>query len=269
MDYGALVSDAVQYTKAALFKKPVTWLVFILCSLPFALINFLYNPKTLVSATGEFQWSTLPRTQIILLGLIGLLLSFVLSGYLVRIFRGTTTPPGFDSFGALYLDGIKLSIVAIVWMIPALVLLLASVVMIVVGAMSRTAPMGTMMTAGFLLLMIGLIVLVITLVYMYMGCVRFARTGSMREAFRISALTGTIQVIGWGAYILALIIVAVLVVLFGLVIALLALIPLVGWVIQLVLEPLIQIFSARYIARVYDHGVPQEPAPAPAPAVEG
>jgi hypothetical protein len=102
-----------------------------------------------------------------------------------------------------------------------------------------------------------------------MGCVRFARTGSMLEAFRISALTATIQTIGWGAYILALIIVAVLLVLFGLVIALLALIPLVGWAIQLVLEPLVQIFSARYIARVYDHGVPQEPAPAAVPAAEG
>jgi hypothetical protein len=269
MDYGALVSDAVQYTKAALFTKPVTWLVFILCSLPFALINFLYNPKNMVSATGQFQWSNFPWMQILLLGLIGLLLSFILSGYLVRIFRGTTPPPGFDSFGALYLDGIKLSVIALVWLIPALVILIASFIMIVFGAMSRTAPMGTMMTAGFLLLMIGLIVLVITLVYMYMGCVRFARTGSMREAFRISALTATIQAIGWGAYILALVIVAVLVVLFGLVIALLALIPLVGWVIQLVLEPLIQIFSARYISRVYDHGVPQAPAaPAPAPAAE-
>jgi hypothetical protein len=269
MDYGSLVSDAAQYTKAALFKKPVTWLVFILCSLPFVLINFLYNPKNMVSATGQFQWSNLPWMQIILLGLIGLLLSFVLSGYLVRIFRGTPQPPGFDSFGALYLDGIKLFLVGLVWMIPALVILIASFVMIVFGAMSRTAPLGTMMTAGFILLMIGLIVLVITLVYMYMGCVRFARTGSMVEAFRISALTATIQTIGWGAYILALVIVAVLLILFGLVVALLALIPLVGWVIQLVLEPLIQIFSARYISRVYDHGVPQVPAPAPAPVTEG
>jgi len=269
MDYGALVSDAVRYSKAALIGKPLTWLVFIVCALPFALINFLYDPKTLVSATGEFRWETLPLTQIALLCIVGLLLSFVLSGYMVRIFRGTPQPPTFDSFGALYLDGIKLTVIALVWMIPALVIMIASVIMLIFGAMSGAGSMGTMMTAGFLLLMIGLIILVITLIYAYIGCVRFARTGSMREAFRISALTGTIQAIGWGAYILALIIVGVLLVLFGLIISLLALIPLVGWLIQIILQPLVQVFSARYIARVYDHGVPQAPAPAQEPAVVG
>jgi len=147
--------------------------------------------------------------------------------------------------------------------------MIASVIMLIFGAMSGAGSMGTMMTAGFLLLMIGLIILVITLIYAYIGCVRFARTGSMREAFRISALTGTIQAIGWGAYILALIIVGVLLVLFGLIISLLALIPLVGWLIQIILQPLVQVFSARYIARVYDHGVPQAPAPAQEPAVVG
>jgi len=75
MDYGALVSDAVRYSKAALIGKPLTWLVFIVCALPFALINFLYDPKTLVSATGEFRWETLPLTQIALLCIVGLLLS--------------------------------------------------------------------------------------------------------------------------------------------------------------------------------------------------
>jgi len=56
----------------------------------------------------------------------------------------------------------------------------------------------------------------------------------------------------------------VLVILFSLIISLLALIPYAGWVIQLVLTPIISVFTARYISRVYDHSVPQAPAPAPA-----
>ncbi|MFA5331693.1 MAG: DUF4013 domain-containing protein [Methanoregula sp.] len=269
MDYGAIVSDSVRYSKAALFGKPLTWLVFILCSLPFVLINFLYDPKTLVSATGQFRWEMIPWTQIALLGLLGLLLSFIVSGYIVRIFRGITPPPSFDSFGALYIDGIKLFIVGLVWMIPALVILVAAFIMMVFGAMTGAGSVGTLISAGFILLMIGLIVLVITVIYAYLGCVRFARTGSMSEAFRVSTLTGTIQAIGWGAYILALVIIAVLLLLFGLIIALLALIPLVGWLIQVILQPLLQVFGARYISRVYDHGFPQEQSPAPAAVVEG
>ena len=88
----------------------------------------------------------------------------------------------------------------------------------------------------------------------------------MWEGFRFSAITGTIQAIGWGAYILALVIMMVLVILASLVISLFALIPFAGWVIQPVLTPIISVFSARYISQVYDHSVPQAPAPAPAPA---
>jgi predicted PurR-regulated permease PerM len=104
-------------------------------------------------------------------------------------------------------------------------------------------------------------VLVITCLYAVLGSVRFARTGSMREGLRFSAITGTIQAIGWGAYLLALVIMMVLVILFSLIIAMFALIPYAGWVIQLVLTPIISVFSARYISRVYDHSVPQAPAP--------
>lgn len=264
MDYGAIVSESAGYTKAALMGKPVTWLVFIICSLPFALFKFVCDPKTIFTGT-KIHWELIPWTQIILLCLAGLLLSFIISGYIVRVYRGVTPPPGFDSPVGLYLDGIKLAIVGFIWMVPALIIFGLAFAMIVFGALLGSASMGAMMGAGMILLLIGLIVLVITVLYAMLGSVRFARTGSMREGLRFSAITGTIQAIGWGTYILALVIMMVLVILFSLVISLFALIPLVGWVIQLVLTPIVSIFSARYIARVYDHSVPQEAAPAPAP----
>lgn len=263
MDYGAVVSDAAGYAKTALIKNPVTWLVFIICSLPFALFRFVCDPKTIFTGT-RVHWELIPWTQVILLCLAGVLLSFVLAGYLVRVYRGTTPPPRFDAWVSLYIDGIKLAIVGLVWFIPAFVILISAFIMVVFGAVIRGGSMSSLMSAGFILLLIGLIVLVITAVYAYLGTVRFARTGSMREGLRFSAITGTIQAIGWGTYILALIIMGVLVVLASLVISLLALIPLVGWVIEIVLMPLVQVFSARYISRVYDHGVSPEPAPEPA-----
>ena len=69
-----------------------------------------------------------------------------------------------------------------------------------------------------------------------------------------------IRAIGWGTYILAMFILLVAAIFFGIVQSVLAHIPVAGWVIQLVLSPIILIFTARYIFRVYDHGIPQEPA---------
>ena len=268
MDYGAIVSDAAGYAKAALIGNPVTWLVFIICSLPFALFKFVCDPETIFTGT-KIHWELIPWTPIILLCLAGILLSFVVSGYIVRVYRGTTPPPAFDNWVSLYIEGIKLAVVGFVWLIPAMFIFSLAFVMILFGAVLDTASMPALMSAGFILLLIGLIVLVITAVYAALGCVRFARTGSMREGLRFSAITGTIQAIGWGTYILALIIMGVLVVLASLVLSLLALIPIAGWVIELVLMPLIQVFSARFISRVYDHSVPQAPAPAPEPAAVG
>ena len=261
MDYGTLVSDSIGYTKAALAGNWVTWLIFILCSLPIALCKFVVDPKTIFTGT-TIHWNLIPWPQLIALFIAGLLLSFIVSGYIVRVYRGTTPPPNFDSWCSLYLDGIKLAIVGLIWFVPALVIFGIALALMFFGV-HGSASMGTMMDAGFILILIGLIMLVITFIYAALGSVRFARTGSMREGIRFSAITGTIQAIGWGAYILALAIMIVLVILASLIISLFALIPFAGWVIQLVLTPIISVFTARYISRVYDHSVPQAPAPAP------
>jgi hypothetical protein len=264
MDYGALVSEAVKYTKEALVGNWVTWLIFILCSLPLALCKFVVDPTKVFTGT-TIHWELIPWPQLIALFLAGLLLSFIVSGYLVRVYRGITPPPKFDSWCSLYLDGIKVAIVGFLWLVPAMIIFVIALACMIFGALG-SASVGTMMGAGFTLLLIGLIVLVITCLYAALGTVRFARTGSMREGLRFTAISGTIQAIGWGAYILALVIMMVLVILFSLIIALLALIPYAGWVIQLVLTPIISVFSARYISRVYDHSIPQAAEPAPEPA---
>ncbi|HVP97543.1 DUF4013 domain-containing protein [Methanoregula sp.] len=261
MDYGAIVSDAAGYAKTALVKNPVTWLVFIICSLPFALFKFVCDPKTII-AGAKIHWELIPWTQIILLFLAGFLLSFVVSGYIVRVYRGTTPPPSFNAWVSLFIDGIKLTIVGFIWLVPAMILFIVGFVMIVSATVLGTASMPSLMSAGLIFLLIGLIVLVIAAIYAALGTVRFARTGSMREGLRFSEITNTIQAIGWGSYILALIIMGVLVILVSLIISLFALIPFVGWVIELILMPFVQVFSARYISRVYDHSVPPAPAPA-------
>ena len=266
MDYGALVSDAVDYTRAALVKNPVTWLIFIICSLPFALIRFVCDPKTLMTGM-QVHWELIPWPQIILLCLAGLVLGILIAGYSVRIYRGITPPPLFDAWGSLFLDGLKLVIVEILWFIPAMVVVIAALVLLIAGAGSGMGRGNPMLSAAMILLIIGIILLVITLLYAILGAVRFARTGSIREGLRFSAITGSIQIIGWGTYILALIIVGVLVILATLVISLFGLIPLVGWVIVLILNPLVQVFNARYISRVYDHSLP--PAAVPEPAAAG
>jgi hypothetical protein len=230
-----------------------------------ALIQFLFDPTTLVDkASGSIHWELIPWPQLIALMVAGFLLSFILSGYLVRVYRGTTSPPVFDNWVSLYLDGIKLAIVDILWVVPAMLVFAISFALLIAGAAIASGPMSLVAVVVFLLLLLAAFVLVvIAILYSTLGSVRFSRTGSVREGIRFSAITGTIRALGWGTYIIALVVLVITWCIFFVIIGMLALIPFVGWVFNLVFTPFYSVFNARFISLVYDHATSPVPAPVP------
>lgn len=258
MEYGALISESIDYTRETLVGNWTTWLIIILCYLPIGLVRFVYDPKKIL-AGGTIHWELIPWPELIVLILAGFLLMILLFGYTVRLYRGIN-PPVFNNWGSLYLDGIKLLIVNILWFVPFVLISIALLVLLFplvfsIGPDSIGLWLGCMLAA----LLVAFMPLVIAFLYSTLGSVRYARTGSIREGIRFSVISSTIRAIGWGTYILALFLLLVAVIMFALVQSVLAHIPFAGWVFQLVLSPIIFIFTARYISLVYDHGIPQEP----------
>jgi len=100
-----------------------------------------------------------------------------------------------------------------------------------------------------------LIVTLVVALFAAMGAVRFARTDSFGEAFNVRAILTHIGRIGWGSYIIALV---VLMAVFIVISFVLGIIPVIGWVISFVIGPALSIFGARYMTLLYDS------APAPA-----
>lgn len=84
------------------------------------------------------------------------------------------------------------------------------------------------------------------------GFIRFARTDSFGEAFNISAILAHIGAVGWGSYIIALIVLWIAVMVIGFVLGILMIIPLIGWLIAFFLYPVIAIFTARYMTLIYE-----------------
>jgi len=266
MDNGALVTESIHYAKDTFLGKWTRWLIFIICGLPFALLPFVFDTKKMADATA-FSWEMIPWAQLAAVCITGLLLSFILSGYLAHVYRGVTPPPEFDNWGPLYIDGIRIAVTGFLWFIPMFLVIAAMLVTVIAGFSSgSTMPGGLTVALFILLLIIEIIVAIIAVIYSMMGVVRCARTGSIREGIRFSAITETLRTIGWANYIVALIVILVIGIVFFVVLGILSLIPYAGWIIQLIVTPFYTIFSARYIARVYDHGVPQ-PVAAPAATI--
>jgi hypothetical protein len=263
MDYGALITESIEYTREVLAGRWTTWLIFILCGLPMALTNVIFDPAILVDkATGAFHWELIPWPQLIALVALGFLLSFIASGYLVRVYRGTTPPPVFDQWGSLYLDGIKLLVVGVLWFAPPVALLAAAVALAFLGIAGQASSF-VLAIVALVLLLAAVVLFIIVSLYAPLGGIRFARTGSIREGIRFSAISGTIGNMGWGTYIIALIVLSIVWFIFAIIIMMLSLIPFAGWVLALVANPLFTVFDARFMSRVYDHGIPEVPVTVP------
>lgn len=232
MDFGALLDDAFSYTKKGILGNMNRWVALILA--------------------------------IICLGI-------PMNGYAMRIYRGTDTAPDVDRWGTLFIDGIKLVIVGLVYAIPIL-----GVWALIFGSMFFSLVQGNLETAenfepNLTLLLLMYAVEIAVGIIMPVASIRFARMGSFTEAFNFGAIFGTIGKIGWINYLLALIIltlvigIPIFILVFGFIIvagagiyltgggniALLGLVALFI-LVMLIISPLIGVFQARYMTRVYE-----------------
>lgn len=216
MDFGKTVEDSFEYAKEGLIGKWTKWFLLLISCIIFPLIM----------------------------------------GYMMRIYRGAKPSPEPDDWGTMFIDGIKLFVVSIIYALPVIILEI-----VVIGSaglalfMSDGNPalnpgafmglLGAVIAGVFILLIVAIIVGLIST----MAQVRFSRIGRFGEAFNFGAILAHIGRIGWANYIIALIIMVVIV---GIVEVVCMIIPFIGIILLFLLLPFIILFSSRYITLVYD-----------------
>jgi hypothetical protein len=210
-----------------------------------------------------------------------LCLGIPFNGYIMRIYRGEKTAPEADQWETLFVDGLKLLCVGIVYAIPLIILWGILYVPFFLGIINGTLDESALdnWEPNFLLMIVFYIVEIAVAIIMPVASIRFARTGSFSEAFNFSAILATIGRIGWISYIVAYILVSlvigipIVILVMGSIIlggALLFLMSGAGLtafiallvfavLLMLVLSPIFGVFQARYMTRVYDSAAPAEP----------
>jgi len=192
--------------------------------------------------------------------LVGTIIFPIILGYTLRVYRGEPYPPDPEDWVAVFINGIKLFIVELIWALPVIIVGLlffgGALAMMASGSDAAAAVgIGTMLIGIPFLLIVTLVVAL----FAAMGAVRFARTDSFGEAFNISAILAHIGRIGWGPYIVALIVLYLALFVFFIAMAILGVLTFgLGFLLFFALAPAFSIFVARYVTRIYDS------APAPA-----
>jgi len=182
-----------------------------------------------------------------------ILLGLPLMGYVMKVLRGEKPAPEVEDWGTLFIDGIKYLIVGIIYAIP---IIIVEVLVLGAGFAGVMSGDSTAAMAAIGAMMIGLLVILVLAViiglFACIGIVRFARTGSIGEAFNFSAILATISKIGWVPYIIALVVLIVCYVIFGIIMAILMMIPILGFILYLCFISPMAIFVARYVCQLYD-----------------
>lgn len=234
MDYGSFLDDAFTYTKEGVIGNLNRWAALIIA--------------------------------LICLGI-------PLNGYLMRVYRNESPAPEADRWGTLFVDGIKLLIVGLVYSIPILIVWAYIYGGMILGVIMGTIDPAVLDTWEPDLALTALLYLVEIIVgfFVPVASIRFARTGSFSEAFNFSAICQTLSKIGWIAYLIALIIVTIVIII-PIVILTVAFIVIIGLfayamntailavflllalfvLVMLIISPPLAVFQARYMTRVYD-----------------
>ena len=237
MDFGMILDDALAYTKQGVFENSDSWLKLILAIL---------------------------------------CLGIPMNGYVMRIYRDVQPAPEVDNWGSLFVDGLKLILLGLVYAIPVFILYTIMYGSIFLAAMSESPThLDAAMKSGWapnlgLVVLIFIVEIAVGLI-MPVASIRFARTNSFSEGFNVGAILTCIGKIGWINYIIALILITLVIaipigilvlgfILLGgitMVIFKVSSIAILGFILAmilviLVLAPLFAVFQARYMTWVYD-----------------
>jgi hypothetical protein len=298
MDFGYLFSNSFNYAKDGLVNNPVKWIILVILSLlpMIPIIGFyivcifliigsgaVYGANPLYgSGYGSGYGSSYGSNPLNLI--MGMLVIFVAllvvtmilavlfgtfyQGFLVRALRGDQVLPEISDFPALFMDGLKFSIIQFIYFLPSIIVMVAAVVVAWLVALGGGTSINSGAWAAVLIIFcigagIALLLAVIMVLFWLIGIVRFARTGSVGQAFKFGDIASTIGKIGWSSYIIALVILFIAFVMyigvFTIVNMVFSWIPYIGilvslalWLVQVILGPFIAVFMYRYVSLIYD-----------------
>jgi hypothetical protein len=263
MEFGKLVGESFEYAKEGLVGHWLKWIILIILGfLPaipimfgiiFGIVSALTAPAMLIPI-------------IVIMIILAIILALPLLGYTVRIYRGETPAPEVTNWGSLFSDGLKLFIILLIYAIPVIivgVVVLGSAIGTILLSMTQSvtdpnAMMGLIGAVIFGIVILAIVAFIIWLIEAT-AVVRFSRTNSIGEAFNFGEIFSRIGKIGVGSYIVALIIQALIV---FVILFILELIPYIGFILVLIVTPVILLFQARYLCQLYNNAGEEAPAPA-------
>ena len=196
------------------------------------------------------------------------IVDLVVLGYVCRVIKeppDSKELPPLENYWDLWVQGLKIVVAAIIYMIIPMILIVPFVLLTVLAWMAFPILTGLTVIGWFVaipMMIIGVLLAFFLAIALAMAIVNMVRKDSFGKAFAFGEILGVIGRVGWGTYVLWLIILFVCtLIIFGI-----GSIPAIGWILALIIAPIFGVFVARSASLTYLEGVsPEGPKAVEAP----
>ena len=188
--------------------------------------------------------------------------NWIVVGYAARVLKespASDAPPKLEEYGQLFVDGAKIFFASLVYMLIPLILIAAGVGSFVAAMLAAGGPdfvlrgftPGAMFLfggTGLVLVLVGVVVAFFMLIILAAGVAHMIKSGKFGKAFAFGEILGVLGKIGWGRYLVWVILVAIIAAIVG---AVVGAIPYVGWLISAIIGPALIVFFFRSLGILY------------------
>jgi hypothetical protein len=185
------------------------------------------------------------------------IVNLIVLGYMCKVMKeplGSRMLPQLKDYSGLWVQGLKVTVAVVIYLCVPIVLMIPFIILLV----SMRMPFPVQIPFSWLLavpmLVIGVLLAFFISIILMTAVVHMVRTDSFSKAFSVGEILNIIRRIGWGSYILWLIVIFTLTVIVGSV----GQTPGIGWLLSAIISPILGVFVSRSASITYSSGNPSE-----------
>jgi hypothetical protein len=220
--------------------------------------------KLEVNLTDSFNYTKLlfnDLGRLLLLVILDIIpiVNFIVVGYLANVIKqpkDSNELPPLENYFDLWVQGLLVVVASVIFMIIPIILVVPFAFVYVVSSWIQFPVLSTI--GGFLaiiLFLVGVVLAFFLAILLAMAIINMVKHDSFGKAFAFGEIMEIIGKIGWGNYIVWLVIIFIC----AIVVSAIGSIPLIGWLLSALLAPIFGVFVTRSATLTYMEATPEEP----------
>jgi hypothetical protein len=182
------------------------------------------------------------------------IVNLIVLGYTSSVINASPesiTLPPLDNYWDLWVRGLKIVVAAIIYMIIPIILVVPFVFLTVLAWTALPGLPAVGWVVAVPMLIVGVLLAFFLAIVLAMAVVNMVRKDRFSQAFAIGDIVDVIGRIGWGTYLLWLLILFMC----ALIVGGIGSIPTIGWILSGIIGPIFGVFTARSASLTYLEGV--------------